>query len=228
MRWLGNQWLRLVRFGFRLLYNELAFTYDSVSWVVSLGEWRCWQQAVFEFLPPPDHGLVLELAHGTGNLQLDLAQRGFQSTGLDLSAAMGQIASRKLKARSYDMRLVRGSGRALAFADGAYSTIVSTFPSGFILHPDTLLEICRLLDQGGRLIIVYAGSFTRRGVLSRFLDLLYWITGQRSNQTQEGTTRLTKYFNDAGFVLRFECASCRRSEAHLIIAEKKASTHSDF
>ena len=35
---LEKTWWSLIRFGFRLLYNEMAFTYDTVSWVVSLGD----------------------------------------------------------------------------------------------------------------------------------------------------------------------------------------------
>jgi hypothetical protein len=46
-------WWGLVRFGFRLLYNEFAFTYDTVSKVVSLGAWRCWQRAALKYLAVP-------------------------------------------------------------------------------------------------------------------------------------------------------------------------------
>ncbi|MCB9446672.1 MAG: class I SAM-dependent methyltransferase, partial [Ardenticatenaceae bacterium] len=47
-------WKKLIRFGFRLLYNELAWTYDAVSWLVSLGDWRSWQQAALPFVLGPD------------------------------------------------------------------------------------------------------------------------------------------------------------------------------
>lgn len=91
-------WWRFVRFGFRLLYNELAFTYDIVSWFVSLGEWRAWQRSALRHLPPT--GRILELAHGTGNLQLDLHAAGYyQTIGYDLSPYMGQITRYKLERR---------------------------------------------------------------------------------------------------------------------------------
>ncbi len=67
---------RLVKFGFRLLYNEMAFTYDAVSWIASLGEWREWQRAALKHLNVQPDAHVLELAHGTGNLQLDLRAAG--------------------------------------------------------------------------------------------------------------------------------------------------------
>src|SRR5258705_7894292 len=85
---------RFMRFAFGLLYNQLAWTYDLVSWTVSAGQWRSWQRAALPYLRGR---AVLEIAHGTGNLLLDLISLGFQPVGLDLSPAMGRIASHKLK-----------------------------------------------------------------------------------------------------------------------------------
>ena len=58
----------LLRFGFRLLYNELAWTYDWVSRAVSLGQWRHWQRAV---IPRLSGQRALEIAFGTGDLVVD-------------------------------------------------------------------------------------------------------------------------------------------------------------
>src|SRR5437868_2620777 len=91
-----SAYITLLRFGFRLLYNEMAFTYDLVSWIVSLGEWRSWQRAALKHLNAPPGSRILEVAHGTANLQLDLRAQGYDSIGLDLSKYMGQIARRKL------------------------------------------------------------------------------------------------------------------------------------
>jgi ubiquinone/menaquinone biosynthesis C-methylase UbiE len=53
--------LLFLRFAFRLLYYELAFTYDWVSWFVSMGQWRSWQRAA---LPHLRGQHILEIAHG--------------------------------------------------------------------------------------------------------------------------------------------------------------------
>src|SRR5690349_21397341 len=114
IRW----WWRLVRFGFRLLYNEMAFTYDLVSKAVSMGQWRCWQRAAMKYLDPVNpeaYSLILELAHGTGDLQLDLYAAGYKSIGYDLSPYMGRIAQHKLNKYQIDPRLVRGSAQELPF-----------------------------------------------------------------------------------------------------------------
>src|SRR5215218_1335745 len=92
-----NVWWRLVRFGFRLLYNECTFLYDRVSAFVSFGAWRAWQRTALLYLPSPKAGRVLELAHGTGDMQIDLRDAGYTSIGLDLSPYMGRITQRKLK-----------------------------------------------------------------------------------------------------------------------------------
>ena len=71
---MSDVWQKLVSFGFRLLYNELAWTYDLVSWVVSLGHWRKWQTAVLDYVQGP---AVLEIAHGPGHMLPLLHERGF-------------------------------------------------------------------------------------------------------------------------------------------------------
>ena len=86
---LASVWLQFLRFGFRLLYNELAWTYDIVSWIVSLGQWREWQKAGLQFLSGEN---ILELAHGPGHILVELEEAGFKVTGLDLSESMGQMA----------------------------------------------------------------------------------------------------------------------------------------
>src|SRR4051794_24693742 len=98
---------RLVKFGFRLLYNEMAFTYDLVSKAVSLGEWRSWQRAAIKHLNAQPGACILEIAHGTGNLQIDLRAAGFDSIGCDLSRTMGEIARAKLLRHSISPKLVR-------------------------------------------------------------------------------------------------------------------------
>jgi ubiquinone/menaquinone biosynthesis C-methylase UbiE len=170
-------WARLLRFGFWLLYNPLAWTYDWVSCVVSLGQWRAWQRTA---LAEVGGGRVLELASGTGNLLLDLHALGTtRPIGLDLSPHMIRIARCKLRRRGIDLPLVRGRAEQLPFATASIDTVLSTFPASFILAPQTLEEIARVLEPGGHAAVVATAKLTSRSAWTRVLEWLYRITGQR-------------------------------------------------
>jgi len=214
-------WVRLIRFGFHLLYNQFAFTYDSVSKVVSLGAWRCWQQSALRHIPPPDSGIILEIAHGTGDLQLDLSAGGWRAVGLDLSASMGKIASTKLRSAGAPCRLVRGRSQQLPFADGAFAAVISTFPSEFISAPETLREVHRVLKDSGVFVIVPGARFTGGGAARAGVEALYWITGQSIDGLDAVDARLRAKFARFGYDAQIAEEACPRSAASVIIARKR-------
>ena len=218
---IARLWWRLVRFGFRLLYNEFAFTYDLVSKVVSLGAWRDWQRAALKHLR--SDGLILELAHGTGNLQIDLANTGYRAVGYDLSPAMGQIAQRKLLKHGLKAPLVRGMAQALPFPAEQFSGVVSTFPSEFIVSSQTLAEVWRVLAADGVFVIVPGATFTGGGVAKTVLDWLYHITGQRQSESIAEQSRITEWLSPYGFEVEIHEEPCPRSKALVIVARKRVS-----
>lgn len=170
-------WHRLVRFGFRLLYYELAWTYDLVSRLVSLGEWRGWQQAALPFV---NGRSILEIGHGPGHMLLELTQSGKHVVGLDLSPQMGRQAKRRLEQSAVAVKLIRGNVQALPLNTAVFDTVLSTFPTDYVVHPDTLAEVYRVLGEDGRFVIVPEGHLTGGGLLHRCIHWLFRITGQRS------------------------------------------------
>lgn len=214
---LSTLWWKLVRFGFRLLYNEMAFTYDLVSFVVSLGEWRSWQRAALKHLRVPASGIVLELAHGTGNLQLDLYGAGYRTIGYDLSPYMGRITRSKLLGRGLSPQLVRGKAQQLPFVDAHFGAVISTFPTDFIIQPATLREVHRVLEPNGQFIIVPNGVLTGGGVAEAGLEWLYKVTGQREGSSNP----IGDYFSAYGFEAEVFQEQCKRSIAQVIVARKK-------
>ncbi|MEO8608541.1 MAG: class I SAM-dependent methyltransferase [Chloroflexota bacterium] len=214
---MDNPWWRLVRFGFRLLYNEMAFTYDLVSNIVSLGAWRCWQRAALKHLTAQPGNLILELAHGTGNLQLDLLDAGYRTIGYDLSPYMGRIANAKLVHYGYSAKLVRGKAQELPFPPGAFAAVVSTFPTNFIVQPKTLREVHRILQPKGQFIIVPNGVLTGGGVSGAGIEWLYRVTGQR----EDSTASFKDFFTPYGFDAEMFTEPCPRSIAYVIVAQKR-------
>jgi ubiquinone/menaquinone biosynthesis C-methylase UbiE len=210
---------RLIKFGFRLLYNELAWTYDGVSWIVSLGEWRTWQRAALRHLNVSPGAQVLELAHGTANLQIDLRTAGLDSVAIDLSPSMSRIAHRKLIVHRIAPQLVRARAQALPFPDQCFPAAVSTFPSEFIFDLATLTEVYRVLRPGGRFVFVPNAEFKGGSVVQRGLEFVYRATGQRG----PWPLWIAERFGAAGFRLTQAVEPCRISVAQVVIAEKPGS-----
>lgn len=210
-----NLWWRLVRFGFRLLYNECAFLYDRVSAFVSFGAWRSWQRTALLYLPPKEAGRILELAHGTGDMQIDLREAGYASIGLDLSPYMGRITQRKLK---HTARLVQGQAQHLPFPDGAFAAVLSTFPTPFIVEAATLAEVRRVLQANGVMVVVLSGALTGGDLGTKALEALYRITGQRGDGRSD---HLLTYFQDQAWDVAIHEETLPRSRVTLVVARKR-------
>jgi SAM-dependent methyltransferase len=220
---------RVRSFAFEALYSHFAWAYDWVSRTFFMGQWRIWQQAALRFV---EGQRVLELGMGTGNLQLDLVRAGYAAWGVDLSPQMLRQATRKMKASAVPLLSCRARSQALPFPDGAFDTVVSTFPSDYIIDPRTLSEIRRVLVPGGRLIIIPGGWLHPRGtqsrVLERVADVVYGDksggTGAQTWGTEQKIERtgwigvLLKRLKSYGFSTSTHIVSNTRSAAVAIVA----------
>ena len=213
---------RLRSFAFRLLYNEMAFTYDVVSRLVSLGQWRCWQRSVLQFLPPPEAGLVLELAHGTGDLQFDLLQAGYRTIALDRSRSMGRLAQRKLARAGLRTALLRGEAGRLPIPSNSIATLVCTFPTSFILKPRTLIEIQRVLKRDASAVIVLSGLLTGGGLRRQLIRCLYRLTGQAYSESTDA--ELHSMFQAPGLSIETRLLPVEGSLAQMVLLTKTAAT----
>jgi len=206
-------WARLIAFGFRLLYNELAWLYDPVSWIVSMGRWRRWQRTALAYIPTS--GSILEVGFGPGHLLADLATAGHRPFGVDLSPYMLRLAQRRLRRRGIAANLVRGRASALPFAACAFDAVVLTFPTPFVYDPAWLHHLERLLKPGARLIVVETSFFARRSLPTRLLEWLYRITGQRGPIPD-----LPGRLSQVGLQVRRESVTIDGSTVRLVIADK--------
>jgi SAM-dependent methyltransferase len=148
---LFNQFLvQLYAWGCQRLYDQLAFCYELVAWLVSLGQWSGWRRLALDHIQA---GPVLEVGFGTGVLLAELLARGYTATGLERSSAMQVIAQRRL-ATLVVPPLVQANAQTMPLPANHFATIIATFPAPYILDPTTLSECTRLLCPRGRLVIV--------------------------------------------------------------------------
>lgn len=204
---------RFFRSFFYLLYHQLAWVYDLVAAVVSLGYWKHW---VYSVIPHVQGGPILEIGHGTGHLQVKLAVQGYQVFGLDESPTMGRIAKQRLRKSCRIPHLVRGYAQRVPFPDAGFQHVISTFPSEYILDPRTINELHRLLSPGGTLIILPVAWIQGQSPLHKTAAWLFRATDQAtpwSENTLAGFAR-------AGFHLQhLRCQESAWSTA-LILAKK--------
>ncbi|NJN55103.1 MAG: methyltransferase domain-containing protein [Anaerolineae bacterium] len=217
-------WFALVHLAFRLLYNELAWTYGLVSWGVSLGQWRQWQLAALPFV---QGRWVLELGHGPGHMLLALQNRGHEVVGLDLSPHMGRQAQKRTQRT---VPLLRARVQELPFGTAVFDTILATFPTDYIIDPLTLAAAYRVLQAHGRLVIVPEGHLNGQGHIYRFIQWLFAVTGQRDGAfavedghlwpTDALWEPIRQRFAAAGFDLTIERIQLPRSGVTVLVATK--------
>ncbi len=216
-RGVGSDFLDRVRrragpAAFEALYGSLAPYYDRISGFFFAGQWVIWQRTALEFVRGTD---VLELGYGTGEIAVELCRRGHAVVGIDRSPRMRLQASRKCAREGCTPRLLLGSASALPLPNGSVDTIVSTFPSSYIVDPRTWREARRILRPGGRVVIVLSGELLPvdrcSKLLLRFHALVY---GER------GSGGAPCWPAIPGFRLTYHSRGNERGIAHLLVAER--------
>ena len=126
------------------LYNELAWIYDPVSWLVSLGAWDTIRKESLDYLFGQR---VLEIGFGTGELLLELNRRQYPVFGLDSSQAMHRVVTRKSRRLNVSIPRVHAYSQQIPFSDNTFDTVIATFPAGYIFNPQTWKEASRVLRK---------------------------------------------------------------------------------
>jgi ubiquinone/menaquinone biosynthesis C-methylase UbiE len=209
----------LMRLFFRLLYQPLAWMYDLVALAVSFGRWFIWGRAAAQ-LARGEH--ILELGFGTGHLQEYLHDPGRRVFGLDESRQMAAIARRRLLSRGISPCLVRGRAQALPFPNRHFDCLLAAFPTLYIIDPQTLAEIARVLKPGGRLVVLMAAWASDKTILGRAMNWLFRVTGQSPAEDLEIDKWVAPY-RQAGFKTGIRLLDQNGSRLLVIIAE--TTTH---
>lgn len=207
---------RIMRLFFRHLYTTFAWAYDFVSWSSSMGQWRTWQHTALIDLP---EGRLLEVGHGPGHLLLDLCRLGREVYGVDASRQMAWMAKDRLK-RDTGLNInVCGRAQALPFLSSTFAGVIATFPSEYVLDPEALKSIYRVLHTGGCFVIVGVAEITGTALYDRFAAWLYRIAGQ----TRTSVEPLASWLDDLeryGFAANVEVVPLPRARVTRVIASK--------
>ena len=201
---------QFLRIFFRLLYHQLAFTYDLVAASVSFNRWKDWVMSVIPFIKGDR---ILEIGHGPGHLQRILLSRQLVAVAIDESRQMGYLAKRNTAGSA---RLTRGLAQYLPFPNETFNTIVSTFPADYINDARTLAEVKRCLLNNGRFIILPVAW-----PKNPFLDWLFRVTGESPSEAVELVkSKFKAPLVQAGFETEVQTLDVRSSLLLIIVAKK--------
>ncbi len=186
---------------------------------MSAGLWKEWVYAIEEFLPGP---CLLELGHGPGHLQIRLALAGHCISGLDRSQHMGRQAFRRMQKHALLPQLVCGVAQALPYRSDLFDQVAATFPTEYIVDPQSLGEIRRVLRPGGQLILLPAARVTGNSLAARFSNFAYRVTGQDIAWDRANYVYLTQPFRKAGFDIELAMRRVKNSELIILIGRPQA------
>lgn len=136
--------------GVRRLFGRIAPHYDRLNTVISLGLHDRWRRLAMRCLDARAGELCLDLAAGTGDFALRLAQAGARPVALDMTLEMLAVARQREPA----LWLVGGDAFHLPFADATFDGMTAGFGFRHAQRdlPLILAEMCRVLKPGGRCV----------------------------------------------------------------------------
>lgn len=157
------------RNGSGAMFDAIASRYDLLNRIISLGIDQSWRRQTVDALALPRGGRVLDLATGTADLAILIANRAPDSTivGLDPSTGMLRVGEEKVAARGLASRIVleEGDAEQIPYEAGSFDGVSIAF--GIRNVPDrerALREMARVTKPSGRVAILEL-SEPRAGLL---------------------------------------------------------------
>lgn len=140
-------------------FNKIATNYDRLNHIMTLGMDKRWRKRAAKQLSASCFQYsVLDVACGTGDMAISLAEQGCSVTGVDLSEEMLAIAKQKVATTSIQplfFRFQLADAEQLPFDDNMFDAVTSAFGIRNFVHLDKgLAEMARVLKSGGRMVIL--------------------------------------------------------------------------
>ncbi|NJO06140.1 MAG: class I SAM-dependent methyltransferase [Chloroflexaceae bacterium] len=208
----------LINWAFQRFYNEFAWTYDTVAWLVSRGLWRRWTLAAVPYL----RGKVLELGCGTGNVQHTLAIQQRQAVGLDASPFMLALTRRRVQRTGQAAHLLRGVAQRLPFADQRFETVLATFPTSYILTRQHWPKCDGCLSPQDGWLLWMGQHFTSNGLYEGLIDLVYRAVFLASPQEPPRRHPYLDVLEQAGFTVALHPEMVAQSQVYVFVAQGRA------
>ncbi|MGY3791154.1 bifunctional demethylmenaquinone methyltransferase/2-methoxy-6-polyprenyl-1,4-benzoquinol methylase UbiE [uncultured Aquimarina sp.] len=140
------------------MFDTISGNYDGLNRVISFGIDVKWRKKVVKIVSKTQPKNILDVATGTGDLAINLAETGAtEIVGLDISAGMLDVGKDKIKAKKLDqiITMVKGDGESLPYEDNYFDAITVAFGvRNFEDLEQGLSEIYRVLKPKGIFVVL--------------------------------------------------------------------------
>jgi demethylmenaquinone methyltransferase/2-methoxy-6-polyprenyl-1,4-benzoquinol methylase len=144
----------------RRMFGEIAWRYDLLNHLLSLGVDRSWRRRTVKLVPPADEGPILDVCTGTGDLALAYWRTGGRQVrvvGADFCRPMLVIAGAKCRRAGAADRvaLLEADAQRLPFPDNLFQIVCVAFGLRNLSDTDAgLREMARVCRPGGRVAVL--------------------------------------------------------------------------
>lgn len=167
----------------RRMFGDIAPRYDLLNHLLTLNIDRRWRRLAVDWLlqDGPAHGRYLDACAGTLDLAVEVAARdGFRGTVVASDFALPMLERGRPKGDGLPIAISCGDALRLPHPDGAFQGAIVGFGVRNFADLDAgLAELTRVLDPGGRLVILElslpAWGPVRRLYELYFTRLLPWL-----------------------------------------------------
>lgn len=178
----------------RSMFARIPRTYDRINRLMSVGQDLGWRRLAVALANPSLEGPALDVATGTGDFAIALAQRCRRVIGLDFVPEMMRIGQDKVAARRLQDRIqfVTGDALNLPFADNQFDCLTTGFAMRNVADiRRAFSEMCRVVRPGGRIACLELTRPPRR-LIWRIYQLYFYrliplvgglISGDRATYT---------------------------------------------
>ena len=153
------------------LFATIARRYDLLNDLQSFGLHRLWKRRVVELAAVKPGDRALDLCCGTGDISFALAKIGAETTGLDFSEKMLEVAKQKSEKREAgspnknpqsairNPQFIQGDAQQIPFPDNSFDIVTVGYGLRNLTSWERGVdEMFRVAKPGGRIVVLDFGK----------------------------------------------------------------------